>query len=355
LPETPIRRVLIYRLGSLGDTVVALPCFHLIERSFPDAERVLLSNFPVHTKAPAAAAVLGASGLVHGYMRYTVGTRRLSELLRLAWQIRRFGPDVVVYAMPVRPLKNVRRDRWFFRLAGVRKIVGLPGPQELENKFDSATGLYEAEASRLARTLAELGDAGVDDPAHWSLRLTALEREKARVALGVLVGRPIIVCGPGTKMQAKDWGEQNWQALLVRLHTKYPEYGLALIGAQEDAVVSEYAAEHWTGPKVNLCGKLSPRETAAVLERAAVFLGPDSGPMHLAACASVPCVIAFSARGLPGIWYPAGKQHEVIYHQTSCYGCGLETCLVEARRCLTSIAVEEMAAAVDRVLSGQTV
>lgn len=355
MADTPIRKVLIYRLGSLGDTVVALPCFHLIERSFPEAERILLSNYPVHTKAPAAAAVLGDSGLVHGYMRYTVGTRSLKELLQLAWQIRRFKPDVLVYLMPVRPLKSVRRDRWFFRLAGVRRIIGLPGQGELENRFDPATGLHEAEASRLARTLAELGDAEIDEPANWSLQLTTMERERARVALGPLAAHPFIVCGPGTKMQAKDWGERNWQALLTRLHVKYPAYGLALIGAQEDALVSEYAAEMWTGPKVNLCGKLTPRETAAVLERAAVFLGPDSGPMHLAACSGVPCVIAFSARGLPGIWYPAGKQHQVIYHQTSCYGCGLETCLVEARRCLTSITVEEMEASVDKVLDGQAV
>ena len=51
------------------------------------------------------------------------------------------------------------------------------------------------------------------------------------------------------------------------------------------------------GAKVNLCGRLTPRETAAVLEHAEVFLGPDSGPMHLAASVGVPCVIAFSAQG----------------------------------------------------------
>ena len=71
-PDTSVKRVLIYRLGSLGDTVVALPCFHLIARAYPNADRRLLTNFHVHAKAPAAAAVLGNSGLVHGYMRYTM-------------------------------------------------------------------------------------------------------------------------------------------------------------------------------------------------------------------------------------------------------------------------------------------
>jgi heptosyltransferase III len=353
-PGITARRVLIYRLGSLGDTVVALPCFHLIARKFPQAERVLLTNFPVHAKAPASAAVLGDSGLVHGYMRYTAGTRNVGELLRLAWRIRRFRPDVLIYLMPVRPLNNVRRDRFFFRVAGVRHAVGFPGEPELNHRFDAATGLYESEASRLGRALAELGDVGSEESANWNLGLTDRERQAATAALGTLARSPLIVCGPGTKMQAKDWGQDNWRALLTRLHAEYPRHSLALIGAKEDAGVSEYAAQEWTGPKVNLCGKLTPRETAAVLEYADIFLGPDSGPMHLAASVGVPCVIAFSAAGLPGVWFPAGEQHQIVYHQTSCHGCKLETCVVEARRCLTSITVAEMAEAVAKAMSGQT-
>jgi heptosyltransferase-3 len=352
-PESPIRKVLIYRLGSLGDTVVTLPCFHLIARTFPQAERFLLTNFPVNSKAPPSAAVLGDSGLVHGYMRYTVGTRRLGELLRLAWEIRSFRPDVLVYLMPMRPEKNVRRDRIFFRMAGVRRIVGLPGEGDLERQFDAGTGLYESEALRLGRMMRELGDVNAGDPANWSLRLTDAEREAAMSALGTLVGRPLIVCGPATKMQSKDWGQENWRELLARLHMKYPEHGLVLAGSREDAEVSEFAAKEWKGAKVNLCGRLSPRETAAVLEHADIFLGPDSGPMHLAASVRVPCVIAFSAHGLPGVWYPAGDRHQIIYHQTECFGCGLETCIVEQKRCLRSVTVDEMEQAVGRVLSRQ--
>lgn len=352
-PEPPIQKVLIYRLGSLGDTVVALPCFHLIARTFPQAERLLLTNFPVHAKAPASAAVLGDSGLVHGYMRYTVGTRRIDELLRLAWEIRRFRPDLLVYLMPLRPWKNVRRDEIFFRMAGARRMVGLPGEGDLDRRFDAATGLYESEALRLGRMVAELGDIRASDAENWSLRLTDAERQAALAALGALAGRPLIVCGPATKMQSKDWGQDNWRELLARLRARYPEHGLALVGAREDTEVSEYAAQEWAGAKVNLCGRLPPRETAAVLEHAEVFLGPDSGPMHLAASVGVPCVIAFSAQGLPGVWYPAGEQHQIVYHQTDCFGCGLETCIVEQRKCLRSVTVDEMERAAGRVLSGR--
>jgi heptosyltransferase-3 len=344
---------LVYRLGSLGDTVVALPCYHLIARLFPDAERRLLTNFPVNAKAPASAAVLGNSGLVHGYMRYTVGTRRVSELLRLARQIRRFQPDLLVYLMPMRPASNVRRDRLFFKMAGVRRIFGLPGEKDLQREFDSTTGLYESEAVRLARAIAALGDAEPENLANWNLNLNAAEMEVAAQALSPMQGRPLLVCAPGCKMQANDWGQENWRALLGQLYRRYPSCGLVMAGAKEDEPVCAYAALDWGGAKLNLAGRLTPRESAAVFSRAAVFLGTDSGPKHLAACMGVPCVCVFAARDLPGVWFPPGKRNRIIYHQPECSGCGLETCIVMQKKCILSVTVDEMELAADRVLSEQ--
>lgn len=352
-PDPAIRRVLIYRLGSLGDTVAALPCFHLIARAYPQAERVLLTNFPIQAKAAPAAAVLEGSGLVDGYTAYNVGTRSGFELLRLASQIRRFRPDVLVYLMPVRPLNKVRRDRWFFRLAGVRRIVGLPGPDELRHRFDAATGLYELESNRLARTIAALGDAHTEDPANWDIRLSAVEIEAADRALAPLAGRPLIFCAPGCKMQANDWEKENWRALLGRLYRKHPEWGLVMSGGAEDRAVCEFAAKDWAGAKLNLAGKLNPRESAAAYRRARVFLGADSGPKHLAGCVGALCVCVFSARNLPGVWFPPGKGNAIVYHQPECAGCGLETCIVMEKKCIRSVTVDEMEQAVEQVLNAQ--
>ena len=204
----------------------------ILARAFPKAERRLLTNFPIHAKAPAAAAVLGDSGLVHGYMRYTMATRRIGELLSLAWKIRRFSPDILVYLMSVRPLKNIQRDRLFFRLAGVQRIVGLPGEEELKSRFDPVTGLYESEASRLARAIVEIGDAHPEDIANWDLCLNADEKEAATTALSGLSGKKLITCCPGTKMQSKDWEQENWRVLLGHLYLKYPSYGLVMVGEE---------------------------------------------------------------------------------------------------------------------------
>jgi heptosyltransferase-3 len=183
--------------------------------------------------------------------------------------------------------------------------------------------------------------------------LSDAEHEAAREASSLLNGYPLIVCGPGTKMPAKDWGRDNWRELLGRVDANCPGHGLALVGAMEEFDGAEHAAGRWTGPKVNLCGRLSPRETAALLAHARIFLGPDSGPMHLAACMGVSCVIPFAAAGLPGVWFPQGHQHQVVYHRTSCAGCALENCNVAGHPCLASITVDEMEVAVARAMSGQ--
>jgi heptosyltransferase-3 len=392
-----IKRVLLYRLGSLGDTVVALPSFHLVARAFPEAERRLLTNFPVLTKAPPAAAILEGSGTVHGYFRYSTGTRSFLELARLWWRIVRWRPQVLVYLGPARGVESAMRDARFFRVCGIRRLVGVPVTEDMQaNRWETVAsrggmrilaegsgvgsaleddGWEEPEAARLARNLAQLGDARLDDPASWNLRLTEAERGRAAEVMdGLGAGsdgggrRAIAVC-VGTKVQSKDWGRENWRSLLARLAELYPGYALVLLGAGDELEASEFAGEGWreavarraaagpveagigdAGPLVNLCGALTPRESAAVLARAVVFVGHDSGPMHLAAAVQTPCVAIFAARNKPRAWFPYGAGHRVVYHRVDCWGCGLETCVVEKKKCLTSIAVEEVVAQVRAVL-----
>ncbi len=366
--DTSVRRVLIYRLGSLGDMLVALPALHLVRRAFPRAERRLLTNVPVHAKAPAAAAVLDGSGLVDGYLRYVAGTRNLRELAALWWAMVRYRPEVVVYLAAARGTAAARRDLRFFRWCGVRRIVGVPLTEAMQANFYGAQpgsrqaegmlaeAALEPEAARLARNLAVLGKARLGVEANWSMHLTAAERERAAELIreaAAWTESPIAV-SVGTKVQAKDWGRENWQALLTKLAQGAPGRPLFLLGAPEESEASAFAAAGWVahggGPVVNLCGRLSPRESAAAIERATLFLGHDSGPMHLAAAVGTPSVAIFAARNIPRQWFPFGDKHAVVYHRVDCWGCGLETCVEQRKRCITGITVDEVLAAVWRVL-----
>jgi heptosyltransferase-3 len=133
-----VRRVLIYRLGSLGDMVVALPSLHLIAKAFPDAERRLLTNLPVHSKAPAAKAVLDNTGLVDDYYGYEVGTRHVWALLKLWWTLRRWQPEVVVYLAAARGVEAAQRDVKFLQYCGVKKFIGVPLREGMQRNFYGA-------------------------------------------------------------------------------------------------------------------------------------------------------------------------------------------------------------------------
>jgi ADP-heptose:LPS heptosyltransferase len=224
--------------------------------------------------------------------------------------------------------------------------------KRLQNNKLIRGNCYEHEAARLLRCISSLGDGRLNDPQSWDLHLTTQERERAKQTLQSL--EPdfrFIACSIGTKVDVKNWGSQNWRKFISQLYSNRKGYGLVLIGSKEEFEYSERVSRSWLGPKLNLCGMLTPRESAVVLKMAILFVGHDSGPMHLAASVGTPCAAIFSARNKPGVWFPYGKSHNVIYNQVECYGCELDMCEQERKKCISSITPEEVLETCNQVLS----
>ena len=356
-----VRRVLIHRQGSLGDTVMALPSLHVVRRAFPMAERRLLTNIAVSRVAAPALDLLKPAGLVHAAIAYPVGTRSPRAVARLQAQIRAWRPDVAVYLVEARSAGQHLRDMLLMRLSGVRRLVGYDQSGALsEYRETGPGGIRESEAQRLLRAVAELGSIDLETRAAWDLELTPQERRAATSALGSLGATGgLIAFSVGTKAQANDYGDENWGHVLRSLGWGHPDQALVAVGAPSEAGRTDALLRSWPGRALNLCGRLSVRESAAVLEQATVFIGHDSGPMHLASAMGTPCVAVFSARNPKGIWFPNGRHHAVLYTATSCSPCGLTTCERERKRCILSIApdavVAACAAAIQRASSGTRV
>lgn len=341
-----MKSVLIYRLGSLGDTVVALPALHLIAKTFPDAERWVLTNFSTHSKAAPMAALLGGTGLVHGYIEYPAGLRNVSKLLALRRRLRALDADSLIYLAEPRGHLRTWRDAVFFRSSGIRKLIGMPYRRDQQHVRALGDGAFEYEGARLARCLAELGDACLDDAASFDLALTASEHQAGRAALAPIDdGRPLIAASIGAKLDVKDWGDVNWDALFESLGPKLPDWGLVMLGSADEQLRTSALLRRWPGPSLNLCGN-SVREMAAILSRCRIYVGHDSGPMHLSAAVGTPCVAVFSSRVLPGQWFPYGKDHRVLYQVMPCQGCGLEVCVERQKACIRSITVDAVQQAV---------
>ncbi|ACK49956.1 glycosyl transferase family 9 [Methylocella silvestris BL2] len=330
------RRILIYRIGSLGDTVVALPCFHKLAEAFPDAERYVLTNVPVSKKAAALELILGGSGLIHGVVDYPIKTRSIREMWKLSRRLKALEATTLVYLTPRLNRLLVIRDILFFRFSGIKRIIGAPLAPDVQILIHDAEGFGAMESVRLARTLRELGPIDLDDRKNWDLKVTDVEKEAGEAALAPFGGGRFIGVNMGGKSAANHWGEENWRRLLKDLALTHGGYGLLFLGAADEAGAVEKVTPGWPGMIVNACGQLAPRESAAALARASLFVGHDSGPMHLAAAMGVTCVAPFGALNRPRRWHPYGPNHRIIHRLDG----------------IDKVRVEEMAHEVRDVLPG---
>jgi ADP-heptose:LPS heptosyltransferase len=308
-------KILIYRLGSLGDTVMALPCFHRVRECFPDADITLLTNKPVMSKAAPLQAVLGDAYFFNRTLTYPVGTRNPILLAKLAASIRALKIDTVINITALRSMSADRRDKLFFTAAGVKNFYGFDQTKEdFQLSIDPETGHYEWEAIRLARKIEKLGTFSLSDSKYWDLKFTDDELARSELHLKEMKHpEKIIALNAGTKMPVKDWGESNWVALVKRMNHAYKDFSMVVLGVKEETDRAEVLLGHWKGDGKNLCGQTSPRVSAAILQRSKVFIGHDSGPMHLAACVGTPCVAVFSLINKPRQWFPRGENNVILF------------------------------------------
>lgn len=308
--------ILIYRKGSIGDTVVSLPCFHRVAASFPDAKRYVLTNFPVSENAAPLELVLGGSGLIHGVISHEPGLRRPDRIWRLAVELRRLKIHTVVYVTEVHSQLRAAREAAFLRLCGIGRIIGVPlRKSQLSYRSRPDSHLLEHEAERLARWLSPLGPIDLHRRDAWDLHLQQKEIDAANAVLLPMLSDAFVVINVGGKAKDKDWGDENWSQLLRQASILLPRAGLVFVGSRSDAERSETLGRNWLNHRkvINACGVLTPRESSALIDRAMMFVGHDSGPMHLAAAQAVRCVALFGNGNRPGVWHPFGDGHEVLH------------------------------------------
>ena len=308
--------ILIYRLGSLGDTVVALPCFHAIAKAFPGSRRFLLTNEPVSVKAAPAELILAGSGLVDGVFSYPIRTRSPRKIGSLMAQLRAQRFDAAVYLTAPRSRLSLIRDYLFLRACGIGSIHGVPFNRDDYSNRRDPDGYCEYEAIRLSRCIRSLGPVDLEVRSSWDLQLTVDEISAADRALQPVQGRTLLAVNIGGKLPVQDWGDANWRATLQDVSAKLPRLAIVCVGSADERARIARLAQDLASPLLNLCGKLTPRETAAVFDRSTLFLGHDSGPMHLAASRQTRCVALFGSNNPPRIWHPYGSGH-IVFHEHS--------------------------------------
>ena len=180
-------------------------------------------------------------------------------------------------------------------------------------------------------------------------RIDALWREAGIPARALLIG-----LGPGSKMAAKQWPLQRFIEVGRDLLVNLPGCWLIIFGGPGDRELGNKIRDVLGDRVINAAGRLSVLESAEALRRCSVYVGNDTGVMHLAAAAGTPCVGIFSARDHPGRWEPYGLHHIVLRKEPSCAGCLLEVCIKHDMICLKEIRVSEVMHAIRYILRAKT-
>ncbi len=330
-------------MGSLGDHLIALPLYRRLRAIHANDVLSLISDVPASgSRKLVGPAKILPEGLFDQIWGYPVGSgwRQVRETYGL---FRRQRFDLVYYLMPTRSPRQLWRDRLFFRIARV-PVVGLrPGDATAWEapRYLPDTQRYEHEMNRLARAIPALRGASQDVAQDSSLQLTAAERGVCSATLGPWVGRSVTI-SLGTKCDVNHWGPENWQQLVRRLSRFGGIDRLVIIGAADEYDECETVRQCWTGEAHNLCGQLTPRQSAAIIAASQLFIGHDSGPMHMAAAVGVPIVAIFSSRNLPGVWFPLSERQTIHYTNIECMGCERLRCDDRQKACIKRITVDEV-------------
>jgi ADP-heptose:LPS heptosyltransferase len=336
-------RILVHRVGQLGDLVCAVPALVAMRRRHPDSRIALLTS-PVRRGMVDAHAILEGAGHVDEIIRYYASEVRspvaAARFVR-ALRGRRFTCFVELGQVSA-PRWRGLRELAFARLLGVRRVVGIPealglrrepGRDEVTRLLDIVTGSGMAERS-----------TGVEfpipiDPATRGL----VDRFQRRAGDP---RRSWVALNPGAKRQANRWPRERFAAVGRALARRGMQ--VAVTGSAGELGLCAWVAEQIGPAAAVAAGQGDLRFTAELLRRCRLLVTNDTGTMHLAAAVGTPCVVAATARDVPGRWAPWGVGHHLIRKDVPCSPCFRETC--DHITCLRLIEVDEVTAAAGRVL-----
>ena len=137
------------------------------------------------------------------------------------------------------------------------------------------------------------------------------------------------------------WPYDFYAQLADKILEHYPAR-IVICGAAADVQGAKKVQTKMHGQAVNLAGKTTLRELAAVFEACGLFIGNDTGPLHLAVSVGTP-TLGIIGGGHFGRFYPYGdlSKHRMVHKQMDCYYCDWK-CIHETVRCIQEITVDDV-------------
>lgn len=336
------KKILILRTDRLGDVILSTPAIKAIRMHYPKSYIAFLCR-------PYTQQVLEGNPYLDKVVVYDKYGKHKGffSTLRFSFQLRKEKFDLALILHPTNRAHMItffagipRRIGWDKKLSFLltdrlvhRKDAGRK--HELEYNFDilRQAGIH-LKSKEIYIPLKEEAILKVDK---------LLEEQ------GLRESDKLVVVHPSASCPSKRWPQENFLELISLLKKK-KEIKIALITSADQVEFGKMLTA--SQELIDLRGYLSLLETAALLNKASLFISCDSGPVHIAAGLNVP-VISIFGRSQPGLspkrWAPVGKNSYFLHKDIGCNPCLAHNCLKNFR-CLAAITPLEVHALASRFL-----
>ena len=354
--------VLLIRLRLIGDVVLSTPVVRALKRTFPSARLSYL------VERDAAAVVQDNPNLDEVLViERSRGIRRVLDDLRLAWRLRRRRFDLVI------DMHGGPRSAWLTWATGAPQRIGYDMPGRTWMYTGIAPRARELRARHSVLNQWDLLDAiegwtgntpepsrdAVEMPLDASAdRSVAARLERA----GVVPSNELIMVHVSANNPFRRWPEASFAELVARLAEHSPNRRLILSSGPSDRdAARRIAAEARTrlgqdgAARVVNFGEFDLSELRALIGRSRLFIGGDTGPLHVAATTATPIVAVYGptlpARSTP--WRDTRFVTESVeVLGLPCRPCDQRVCAPGDFRCLTTLRPDQVLAAAERALGG---
>ncbi|MGB2589181.1 MAG: lipopolysaccharide heptosyltransferase II [Candidatus Acidiferrum sp.] len=317
-------KLLVRATNWVGDAIMALPALRAVRSHFADGYITILAR-------PYVAAIYKNQQVCDDMILVDGKADVVNEL-----RARKFDAALL--------LQNAFQAAWIVWRAGIPERIGYArdGRSFLLTKAVPAPRVGEIPAHEQLYYLELLRRAGwlSDLPKEEFIKLNVLEEDRRHaseflVSAGANQNSLRIAIGAGASYgSAKCWPPDRFAELANRLQAQ-TRADVILFGTASEAAVSSAISAGMRRPPIDLTGKTSIADLPALLSQCHLFIGNDSGAMHVAAAVGLPVVAIFGPTDPFGT-SPVTQRCSIVQEKSYCSPCFLRRCPTD-HRCMTRV------------------
>jgi heptosyltransferase-3 len=340
LPADGVRSFLLMRLDHIGDVLQITGFPKLLKENFSRATvTVAVSSqaAPLFDQNPFVDEVLiyDAPWFAAGRFVPKPGSHTFASLVA-SLKARKIDTAF--------SLRGDLREHFLLWRAGVKERIGygITGG----GFFLTREARYRFDVHETQRSLDLIRILGVKvDSAQPRLYFQQPERVlfEAKLDAWGIAGKLMVLFQVAAGSLSKDWPAESAERFMDSFSARFPSVALVVVGNDQRALRLPPGV-------LDLRGKMSLRELALLSERSRLFIGPDSGPAHLASALGTPAVFLYSGTNEFSRWKPLAENAVVLKNKVVCEPCALRVCVVAGHPCMSGIRVEDVLGAAGRVL-----